>query len=93
MQTYYDLYKENDVLIVPDIRFLNEIEFVTKNNGVMLQICRPELLQDNLDHASEQEWRSYKEWDAILMNDSTPEALRKQAGALMVMLANKYGLA
>lgn len=94
MQAYSASYKEaeNLIIVVPDIRFMNEIEFIAKGGGMTIQICRPNLLSDNMNHASEQEWRSYKDWNAIIMNDSDTKNLRQEAGILMAEIADCYKL-
>jgi hypothetical protein len=36
-------YKEGETIIVPDTRFLNEAEFVTKNGGLLIRINRKDV--------------------------------------------------
>lgn len=75
---------------VPDVRFLNEIDFIRRYNGnlvgerpgVIVRVDRPthenSLSDEQRKHQSEQEWRSFTEWDAVIVNDSTPEAMLEQ---------------
>lgn len=42
-----------DMVIVPDVRFLNEAQFITDAGGIMIGVTRMDIIPDN--HQSEQE--------------------------------------
>lgn len=50
-QTIASLPKDT-VVIIPDVRFNNELEFVLNNGGMLIKVVRPDLV-DNDTHASE----------------------------------------
>ena len=63
-------------IVIPDVRFTNEVEAVKTWGGIAVRIHRPnnehtpiELAQNR--HASETELDSYENWDATLENDSS----------------------
>lgn len=75
------------VVVIPDIRFPNEVEMVRKFEGKLWRIRRPavETMQNGDNHASETALDGYKEWDAILIgNDMTElfEAVKRESKRL-----------
>lgn len=73
-----DLLKDGtDVILITDVRFENEAEWVTKMGGYMVQIVRPQPLQlvgEEAEHESEKVLPS-RMIDGVLVNDSTPHEL------------------
>lgn len=66
----------NDVVVViPDVRFLNEAELITKVGGYMIRVDRSSMNTDN--HISETELDNYP-FNFIIDNNSTLEELRNQ---------------
>ena len=63
-------------LLIPDVRFKNEYEWVKGHGGVMIRLERPSSAIDT--HPSETELDSQKEWDYVLDNSGTPEQLLEQ---------------
>ena len=63
-----------DVIIVPDVRFLNEAVFINKNGGTVWRVERPSTETDS--HISENELNDYA--FPTLKNDSTLENLKEQ---------------
>lgn len=63
-----------DIGFIADCRFWNELNFVRDQDGVLLQIQRTdkETLTEQTQHASEREWRSWDDWDAIVENRVNP---------------------
>lgn len=60
----------NKKLIVGDLRFPNEAEFIKNEKGLVFKIVRPGL--ESIDqHPSEIALDDYKDWDAIIVNDGT----------------------
>ena len=66
-------YGHLDVGVITDCRFLNEIDFVTRNNGKLIQVERIDnvgTLTDKTEHASETEWQLMEDvWDATIQNN------------------------
>lgn len=68
----------NDIVLIPDVRFYNEIEYILSNNGVIVGVYRPGLDNDD-QHISEIQWRGYTDWDCVFVNDSSKSALEDLA--------------
>lgn len=65
-------------LVIPDVRFPNELEFIRKQGGVMIFVRRPATGNEiSLNtHASEAGlWHLIKPEDVVIDNDGTPEDL------------------
>lgn len=87
------------ITVVPDVRFSNEIEriqqgqptLVGAGRGVIVRVDRPghenALSPEQRQHQSEQEWRSFTDWDAVIVNGSTPEAMLEQFDQQVLGLA------
>lgn len=65
-----------DVIIIKDIRFENEAEYIRKHNGEIWHIIRPDAVKVNA-HESEAGIRSQTK-DRVLMNTGTLEQLREK---------------
>ena len=63
-------------IVIPDVRFRNEVEWVRSKGGVLLKIVRPEVKMV-ADHPSED---GIPEWlvDAVIINDSDPYELKER---------------
>ncbi len=59
-------------LIITDVRFNNEAEFVKSHGGTILKVVRPEL-ENNIDTHSSEIPIDEKYVDHVIMNDSTKE--------------------
>lgn len=78
------VFDANDTVVIPDVRFTNEAEFILANNGVILRLTRPGV-SSNIgipNHISEKgiDWEaitSTERSDQIydLVNDNTLETL------------------
>lgn len=79
-------------VVVPDVRFLNEIEGIQAAGGFVVRIVRPEagLEGDAGQHASETEQESIPDskFDLILDNSGTLEQLRENVFAMLEMFAS-----
>lgn len=62
----------SDVMIT-DVRFLNEAEYIKSKGGLLVRINRPNLEEDQ--HISETELDNYSNWDYVIKNDGTMEDL------------------
>lgn len=57
-------------IVVPDVRFLNEVQAIRRLGGDIWRVDRPDLPPDKDMHASEQAWRRVKP-DVVITNDGT----------------------
>lgn len=76
------------VVVIPDVRFENEMRFIRSERGIMIGVHRPELqLDENIyGHVSEIGQLSLPECDYLLTNDGSPEDLRNRVYELMSLL-------
>ncbi len=73
----YDLEKTH--ILVDDIRFMNELETLRAEGGLIVKIVRPGFNGAG-NHASETSLDNFTEWDDIIINDGTlPQFLDKIA--------------
>ena len=73
--------KNNQNLIIPDVRFPNEAQIVKDHGGILIRIERPSAGAGN--HISETALDDYKGWDIVIDNVGTLEDLYKQVKFLM----------
>lgn len=69
----YDMY---DYGLLTDCRFINELQFVKDMDGKIIRIVRggeQSTLTASTDHASETEWETWTDWDAVINNDIDPD--------------------
>ncbi len=65
---------DREMVLIPDIRFPNEVEMVKQLGGIVIQVQRPGI--DTGDgHASEKALDDFTDWDTIVLNDSDLESL------------------
>lgn len=66
---------EWDVVIVPDVRFKNEIDTLQNSDTLLIRIIRPNfdngLTLAQQQHISETELDTYPDWDIIVNNNKT----------------------
>lgn len=88
------LINKKDVIIT-DIRYVNEADFVRKLNGVLIKIVRD--IDNNIhgkDHESEVNLNNYKFFDLIIENKGSLENLRKvsaEVSDIFISLENLAG--
>jgi hypothetical protein len=68
--------KHCKLVVIADVRFLNEAEAIKKQGGLLWHIRRP--LTDSAagSHISETEMDGFEGWDEVIDNDGTLEELR-----------------
>jgi dephospho-CoA kinase len=64
-----------DDVVITDVRYMNEIEWIRECGGRLWQVTRPGVEAAN-DHVSEHEWRAAT-FDATVENDGTVEDLAR----------------
>lgn len=71
-------YDNYDFGVLVDCRFINELEFVKALDGHVIRVQRSGggTLTDKVNHASEIEWTTWKDWDAIIQNNPSSESVQ-----------------
>jgi hypothetical protein len=88
--TYVALLKPHTIILVPDVRYRNEADYITSKGGVVLEIFRPELLADK-SHSSDIGLVDYK-FFGTLLNDQGLEELKLAAWKILIELIDwKWG--
>ena len=70
-----------DLVVIPDVRFVNEIEMVKQLGGIVIRVERPQLVQCDV-HASEKLLDDYKDWDSVIVNAGTLDELEQHVRAV-----------
>ena len=70
-----------DIIIIPDIRFQNEVDYVKRKNGIIIKVdaadrtldkILDEKLKEEIEHSSEKNIKNFK-YDYIINNSKTNE--------------------
>ncbi|MDT8419442.1 MAG: hypothetical protein RQ754_03340 [Desulfuromonadales bacterium] len=75
----YDLEREH--VLIDDVRFINELETIKQQGGLIYKIERPGFDGAN-NHASETSLDDYRFWDGILRNDGTLQEFYRKVEVL-----------
>lgn len=67
----------SDIVIVPDIRFPNEVKWCGQYNGVVVWMNRPGFTSSG--HSSENALDDFKEFDVVIDNNGDIDKLREKA--------------
>lgn len=74
------------LVLVDDVRFMNELNVIREHDGLIVKIERPGFDGAN-SHSSETSLDDYQAWDAIIINDGTLEQFYRKVeevtGALL----------
>ena len=65
------------VVLIPDVRFLNEVEWLRKEGGILVHLNRATNSGDS--HSSETTLDGYQGFDYVIMNNGTLEDLEAKA--------------
>jgi hypothetical protein len=76
------------LVVVPDIRFLNEVRYVTEHEGYMIWITRAGFPTDD-PHLSECEWKQFKEWDRVIKSDGPKDNLKVEIAEVYTLLERR----
>ena len=79
----YDLEKEH--VLIDDVRFINELETIKQQGGLIYKIERPGFDGAN-NHASETSLDDYRSWNGIIRNDGTLQEFFRKVEALAAQL-------
>lgn len=80
--------KDGKIIIVPDVRFLNEANYIKLNGGYLIRLVgdpsniRKHSLRD-LEHISETQLDDYNGFQKVIYNDKDIESLRKNVKDLI----------
>lgn len=90
------------VLTIPDVRFINEIDFIKQKKGLIVLVNRPLhwssriirafltflhiVIKDN--HISENDFLNNKNWDYVIDNSKDIEYIREQVKQLVLLLCS-----
>lgn len=70
--------EEKLVILIPDLRLPNEIEFIRAHDGVLIKVERPD--RESADaHITETALETFTDWDSHILNDKNLEHLKDQA--------------
>lgn len=74
----YLLRMGHKALIIPDVRFLHETEFILSHGGRLVRVLRGNGGRSD-KHRSEQELAEFTGWTHTVLNDGTVDQLRRKA--------------
>lgn len=91
------LVKRPPIVVIPDVRFLNEVEMIREMGGVVIKVHRvqkdgtPFVATDrNPNHPSEVELDKFDGWDYVIKNESIAK-LRKDVDGILWDLRDRIG--
>ena len=89
----YPTYDRDVVVLIPDLRYKNEEEYIRRKNGIIIKVERPQELGDNSIHAhvSETSHASICE-DYLVSNNGTVEDLYQQTTEVIRMIKECKGV-
>ncbi len=68
---------QNIHILIDDVRFMNELDTVRAEDGLIIKIERPGFNGAG-NHASETSLDEYNDWNRVIVNDGTLENFRRQ---------------
>lgn len=80
----------NICVVIPDIRFQNEVDFIKNLNGTIIKLDRENNIKDT--HASETEIFSVTNFDYFIENSNTKQDLYRKIDQLMLNIFTIYNL-
>ncbi len=86
MEEHLECFTEAFIILIPDVRFFNEADFIKSRGGILLKVVRTNYPDDNDTHASENELNDY-EFDHTLVASNTQELHEE---AKYWLLGNNY---
>lgn len=77
MDQAIEQFSGRSLVIIPDVRFMNEYDWVKLHDGIMVRVERPGLPTGD-GHVSETELDNIPNWDIVIRNDGTIKDLIDQ---------------
>lgn len=75
---------DHQVVVIPDVRFENEMQFIRRYQGLILQVDRPGVFDKEIHgHVSESGQSDMSSADYIIVNDCSLEELRTRVYGLL----------
>jgi hypothetical protein len=79
--------KGQTIILIPDVRFSNEIKAVKAWGGVTINVHREGFVDPNAStHVSQTGLDNFNDWDITINNNATLEVLRDRSGATLLGL-------
>jgi len=76
-----EIYKNYiDYLIIPDLRFPNEVEKIRQYSSTLVKVVNPRI--PDTDDIADCSLKDYKDWDYIINNDGDLDKLQEMVGQL-----------
>jgi hypothetical protein len=72
---------QKTLVLVDDVRFMNELNVIREFGGLIVKIERPGFDGAN-NHSSETSLDDYRQWDGLIVNDGTLEQFGRKVEAL-----------
>lgn len=76
---------EREIVVVPDVRFPNEVEMIKQLGGVVVNVNRP-FLDAGDHHVSERALDEFQDWDYVVNNISDLEGLEWEARRIFLLI-------
>jgi hypothetical protein len=76
-----------EMVIVPDVRFLNEVKMIKQLGGVVINVVRPASITID-EHVSETALDEFRGWDFTIPNDSDLDSLAQKVEAIFSIVAD-----
>jgi len=73
-----------NLVVIPDVRFPNEVEMVKQLGGVIINVRRPGMVMED-EHISEKALDTYEAWDSVVINDSDLKTLELEVAKLFIL--------
>jgi len=80
---------ENQVVVIPDVRFENEIRYIRENKGIILSVYRPNV-GEAMNHESELGQLAIRDVDYEIVNDGSVMDLQRKVFSLMGKMFPTY---
>jgi hypothetical protein len=79
-----DVVETGKCVIVPDIRFPNEVEMISWHRGYTTLVTRPGF--EPLDHVTDQALADFEDWDFVLANDGDIPQLHERVDRMLTWI-------
>ncbi len=79
---------DGSIVVIPDVRFPNEYEYVKAHEGIMVKVTRDIFRDKFSEHASETSLKDYK-FDFTLVNNGTLDQLHQSAELVIEQIKRK----
>lgn len=89
MKSLLESTKENEIVIIPSIRFHNETKIIKESGGLLVKVTRPNNEADTND-VFDTSLDDFNEWDFEVVNDSGLSALNVSAWTFMSRNYEKF---